>query len=87
MTDAAALTQAAANIASTVLAASENPAQAVMLCGMIAARIAANAEQSDPANGAKSLANALMQGFNAAMTLETSGRVTQPNRQPLGYTE
>ena len=87
MTDAATLTRTAADMAASVLQAAENPQQACLLCGLIAARIAASAPPDDPANAPASLMNTLMSGFNAAMAIETSGRVTAPKRQHLGYQE
>lgn len=87
MTDAATLTRTAADMATDVLAAAENPQQAVVICGLMAARIAAGANADDPQNSPAALLNTMIAAFNAAMSIETSGRIVPPRRQHLGFQE
>lgn len=81
MSDAATLTARAAILADDLLSSAASSVEAIMLCGLVAARIAAKADQNDPMNSPPALLNTLMQGFNAAMAIETIGRVIAPRRQ------
>ena len=59
------------------------PVQAVMACGIAAARIAAGAGQ-DPSSSAQALAKALSQGFTGALMFETGGAIDSSSRAHLG---
>lgn len=70
--------------AETLSSAAGDPKRAVMLCGMIAARIASGPGQNLPGESGQSYARLLNQGYAAAMTIESTGLETQPDRFRLG---
>lgn len=61
--------------------------QAVMVCGMMAARIVAALDQKGGGPTISQMGSLLMSGFNAAMTIELSGRGAPPQRTPMGMLE
>jgi len=87
MTDAATLTRAAADLAAQVQQVAGTAQEAILICGLIAARIAAGSDQNEPANSPAALLNTLSGAFNAAMMIESGGRVSAPKRQHLGFQE
>lgn len=74
----------AAQLAAEISAKVSNPAQAVLICGMIAAKIASTADPQNPEHAPTILAKILDRSYNSAMFFETTGRVDAPNRGHLG---
>lgn len=83
MTDAATLTALAAGFATEISAKAASPTEAIMMCGVIAARIAATADPKNSDLGPSALLKVLMAGFNAATAIETMGRIVPPNRSTV----
>lgn len=80
---AAEISGIAEEIAAALLAKIPDRQQAVMACGIMAARITADAEPQNPDHQPREMARVLTSGFNSAMTLEMAGR-PQNQSAPLG---
>lgn len=71
-------------MAGTIAARLPDAKRSVMLCGMIAARIASGPGKDIPGESGQSYAKVLTQGYASAMVLESAGMETQPDRFRLG---
>lgn len=76
---AAEMTAFASQIAQQVTAGSLDSQQGIIVCGMAAAKIASDSKSPDPNGHARLLQSA----FNAAMFIESGGKIETPNRAHL----